>query len=634
MRRTFGLIGLLAVLLLLSACSGADGGPIQDDEPPTGDGDDTPDGDADDADGDDRTDGDDSRCPPSMHWDEAAQMCKPGAACPEGMRWDATRRMCVPDTGTEDGDLDEDGEQEEPDDLDEDLPDTFSCENMGLESIPFQQAASSAALYALAADVILPTRRGDWQLSERWSGCENYLFIQDYPRQASGWEPPLFSRDLGELLEKLPRNTHVFFLSVQEEAELMDQSFTLLDSQYRDLKRQMSEQDRAHWQHHLHWVTLPTGQLPEWLGQVFRSPRWGVGIDRFQRIRYIGSYADPTRYSSAQQWFGPNLAMAANEAVYYNFEARRESELDSQEAVTITVFDGEVLSDPAWEGVRGYAEVQLPDAETMRTFDSVELDLYMGCNGAGEYGTCPAWDYIVHLYLCDAEDPQRCNTEFGRWITTYHREGRWVHDVSPLLPLLAEGGTRRFAFYTQQPYEIHLKIRLLDKSLPLRPVQAIPLFTGGVFNTGYNDAYEPLQIDIPQEADAVALATVITGHGMANPGNCAEFCNTTHHFQVNESESVVSFPQAGKERDCQNQVDQGTVPNQYGTWWYGRSGWCPGKEVLIERHDVTGAVTPGQTAEIRYAGYFRDAPYSGGGANIVMTSWLVIYETRSDAARR
>ena len=36
-----------------------------------------------------------------------------------------------------------------------------------------------------------------------------------------------------------------------------------------------------------------------------------------------------------------------------------------------------------------------------------------------------------------------CDYEVGHWITSYHREGRWVHDVSGILPIFAAGGKIR-----------------------------------------------------------------------------------------------------------------------------------------------------------------------------------------------
>ena len=434
----------------------------------------------------------------------------------------------------------------------------------------------------------------------------------------------LWDRDVDKLIDTLPDNTHVFFCSNIYNVEQRTAALDAMDIKISAILLIKTPAEREKLKRRLHIANWNCTSMDNVIGDINETVGWGVGIDRFQRIRYIGSYADPGRYDASQSWFAPNLSMAANEAKYYNFEYEREERLQAENATVLQLFDGEVLKDPGWAGEKGYADVTFPDAETMQGFDSMELDLYLGCDGEGEYGTCPAWDYLVNLYLCDKDDPDTCNVEFGRWITTYHREGRWVHDVSALLPLIREGGTRRFAFYTQQPYEGRLSIRLFDSGKDARPVESHFLFSGGSFGPEYNDQYAPVTIPIPGDATKVELATVITGHGMESPGNCAEFCNTTHHFTVNGQENVIDFPYIGNDLGCMEQVVNGTVPNQYGTWWYGRSGWCPGKEAPVTMTDVTSAVTPGQNAVIEYRGLFNGQPYTNGAARIDLTSWLVI----------
>ena len=46
-------------------------------------------------------------------------------------------------------------------------------------------------------------------------------------------------------------------------------------------------------------------------------------------------------------------------------------------------------------------------------------------------------------------------------------------------------------------------------------------------------------IHLPADAVRVELVSVISGHGGATPGNCAEFCNTTHHYFVNGTEMRI-----------------------------------------------------------------------------------------------
>ncbi len=611
---------MLIALFLFGGCDGDSGGDGFSDP----DGDVMSDGDA-----------DASSCPDGFYRDSETGACLPGRPCPNGFVWDAASGTCRPENvdsdgdetdGDEgDGDLDEsEAEIEAEEDAIVVPPDTFQCSDLGLAVRSFEDVEAATDLYAKAADLTLQTTAGEWNLKDNWTGCETYLFIQQNPRQNQGFGTPLWSRDVDDLLERLPENAQVFFiLSTTDSLAII----TLLKSLREDVEAAIADEEKAvqdRWYHRIHYVNESVQNLSGWLGTVLKSPGWGVGIDRLQCIRYIGSYADQTRYDAGVGWYAPNLSMAANEAIYYNFEAEREERMAAQTATVLSAFAGEELSDPGWAGTKGYADVVFPNAETMAEMDTMELDLYLGCVGDGEYGDCPAWDYIVHLYLCEVENPDTCNIEIGRWITTYHREGRWVHDVSHFLPLFAAGGTRRLAFYTQQPYEVELSIRLMNQAKESQPSEATHLFSGGAFNADYNSQYEARTLSIPADAVAVKLATVITGHGMASPGNCAEFCNTSHHFGVNDDEIQLDFPQAGTNTGCMDQVGEGTVPNQYGTWWYGRSGWCPGREVAPVLTDITSLVTKGAENVFTYSGFYRDEAYTGSGANIRMESWLVI----------
>ena len=129
-------------------------------------------------------------------------------------------------------------------------------------------------------------------------------------------------------------------------------------------------------------------------------------MDRFQTVREVGYIADP-----ATGWSTTPLKHAGYEAEFFNFEARREAELASQEDVlTVNVFDSVTMSDGGWAGVRTYAEVVLPDAATMAQYDTLELDLDMAC-GHPEYEACPEWDYLVYAYLCSDATEENAYTE-------------------------------------------------------------------------------------------------------------------------------------------------------------------------------------------------------------------------------
>lgn len=512
---------------------------------------------------------------------------------------------------------------------DDTAPDVFDpsadCDTLGLPSVPFVDAEPSARLYDAAADLTLHTTEGDWNLKQNWSGCDAYLFVPQEPVQNTGaptatWDK---KRDNKTLVANLPDNTHVFFLS-SERGD--DNRLAALDALKADIDEQLDTYDadeRAWKARHIHYVTDRDTQADGWLGESLGSPGWGVGIDRMQRVRYIGSFADPERYNDSYGWFEPNISMVTNEARYYNYEATRQAALDAEGATLVPALTGEVVSDPGWAGVVTKVDVELPDAATMATFDTLELDLTMLCQGDGEYGECPAWDYINWAYLCREDDPDTCDIELGRWITTYHREGRWVHDVSPILAYLKNGGTRRIAFYSQQPYNVSLTLRLSDKGSADRPDDAQVLYTGGGLSPAYNER-EPVQVDIPADVSRVALAVVMSGHGQNGNPACMEFCGSEHTFSVNGNDNVIAYAITDRTYGCMDQIEDGAVPNQYGTWWYGRNGWCPGKQVDMEVVDITDQVLFGQTNTFDYTVANLDRDLDSGG-DLIVTTWLVYY---------
>lgn len=226
-----------------------------------------------------------------------------------------------------------------------------------------------------------------------------------------------------------------------------------------------------------------------------------------------------------------------------------------------------------------------------------------------------------------------CNTEIGRWITSYARGGHWLMDASPLLSMVKDGGDRTIRFQSSYGYGNTLNFHFSNQDKGGSATQAVPLFNGGSFNQDYNSQYEPLEIEIPSDATRVELYAVISGHGWgADLENCAEFCNHTHHFSVNGTEYVKDHPEAGDSRGCIDQISLGTTPNQYGTWPFGRGGWCPGMQVDPWIVDVTDSVQKGQVNTITYQGLFNGIDYvpqasnsgQGFGANINMKSYLVI----------
>lgn len=252
-------------------------------------------------------------------------------------------------------------------------------------------------------------------------------------------------------------------------------------------------------------------------------------------------------------------------------------------------------------------------------------------------GTCSGPDGESDAdYVCNSDGTGfndqtcACNDEMARYITTYHRESWWWADASHALAWVKEGGDFPVRFlwatpWNKQPSYITMRARFTNNDKGGTPDVVVPLYFGKNLNETYNDR-DPISVEIPDDATRVELVSIISGHGQTGDYTCAEFCRTDHIFTVGEATYETELTNAGVTQGCENLVPEGVVPNQAGTWWYGRNGWCPGQEVHPWVEDVTADVTPGGTTEVTYQALRGDRePDSSDGGNIVLSSWLVIY---------
>lgn len=373
-----------------------------------------------------------------------------------------------------------------------------------------------------------------------------------------------------------------------------------------------------------------------------------LAIDRRGRLREFGTIPFPFSF---QGFTNPDpMQLVAKEAQLYHFEQGLDERLAAEDAagktVMVPVYEGTWASDPGWTGQQAIVDVMLPDAAAMARFDKLEVELTLSCDENNRKGGCPAWDYLVYLYLCDNDSETRCRTEFGRWITPYWSGGRWVTDLSPMLALLTDGGPQRFGFWTVQRYKLDMTFRLTDTGAQTAPKVAHRILSGGAFWKDYNKDRFPMVFAVPDWAKKVELASLLTGHGNGRDlHNCGEFCNHTHHIVVNGGpEHVRAHPEAGTDYDCLNRVSGGVVPNQAGTWVFGRAGWCPGLDVPMWQLDITPEVQAGWNT-LTYQGLFNGADYisepippatgppdGGYDARIELTGWVVYYGDKDATA--
>lgn len=488
----------------------------------------------------------------------------------------------------------------------------------------------------LAEDFTLPLRDGtDWTLSDHWTGCESYLFLPDWIPAYADRSGSVWDRDLADLVDRSPDNVHYFFVSMEADKPAADAALDALSATVDQVIDDLGKKKAEWWGGHLHVVKQRASALDSWVGAALQGSigENGLAVDRMQRVRAIGSWADPARYNPSVGWYDNNLRYAAKEVEGFNAESRRQARMEEAQAgLDVPLFSGEVISQ--------YAEVDatLPSAEEMGDFDTFEIDVEMRCpNPAsnelyqlvdGAYvDNCGAWDYLAYLWVQEEDGSW---TELGRFITTYHREARWVLDATPMLALLLDGGPRRFKWewappWNVQPTETHLALRFSNQGKGISPATATKVATGGGFNGLYNEGRLPVDVAIPADAAKVELVSIVTGHGAAT-NQCAEFCDHQHQFTVGGSAYRVEFPEAGTLSGCEDAgIDEQMTPNQWGTWWFGRGGWCPGQPVVPRVFDITGDVTPGQTAAVGYEGQYNGGTPPDNSGDIVLNAWVVTY---------
>ena len=483
--------------------------------------------------------------------------------------------------------------------------------------------AGSAAYYAVAPDFTVETTQGSWNFAENWDGCHSYVF--EFYYSASEYSDAIWSSDIGDLADDSPETAHYFFLSYTDdeatrvsEIESMENA---LESALATRPKDEADAIRARF----HFV-LDHGWDAGWLSEMYA---YHFSIDRFQTIRPVGMLYD-YMYGTYP------LSYLAHESAYFDFEWQRQEWLNTVEWTEVEVYVDEDISDSSWSGTKVYSDVDLSGLD-LDAYDTLYLDLTMDCyNDADGNEACPEWDREVNLYLCDADDPDSCSGEFGRWMTPYARPGRWVTDHSGLLALLRGRTEARFGFHTIDRYEVSLTLRLANSGAGTgSPSTATEAWGSLSLDENYNANREDLTFDVPASATKVEFVTILTGHGSAtDTENCAEFCNHEHHFSVNGGEAFMKDHQdAGTWSGCLDRVNEGVVPNQWGTWPYGRAGWCPGHDVVPWAIDITDQVNAGGENTMSYTvtvdGEEYVPVYSGSGdyyPTISMSSWIVFWE--------
>tara|TARA_B100000003_G_scaffold58663_1_gene52139 strand:- start:446 stop:3487 length:3042 start_codon:yes stop_codon:yes gene_type:complete len=479
----------------------------------------------------------------------------------------------------------------------------------------------------------VPTLDGTFTFQNKWTGNDVYLFMFKYTDGSGNSNSGTWSTNPGTFIRNLPDNTHLFYGS-------FDSTYhNDVLSRKSDVEARLNPSEEEQWDGRIHYIDMDASNIQGGLGQMisnFNSPFF-MGIDRFQRARDTGSiYAwvsqtnDPFHYTyEPHQW---------------NAEFEPEIRMQDDGIDVVTLYDFERHAGGWGANHNSYRNASFTMPNNMSSYDTLEVFHEHACDersnryqkSDGSYGGCHEWDYLAHLYICDADNSSVCGTEFMRWITTYGREGRWLTDISPYLFMLEDDQERRFRYKGANKGDMTIKFLFSNWGSGERAFDAEFGFTGGQFDGTYNNEsryVRSLNFTVPDNTTRVEIVATITGHGFQkDDANCAEFCDHQHHYYMGSNHAYEWHPIVYSSTGCENEVSNGVVANQYGSWPYGRAGWCAGQDVKQWNHDITSWVDMnGQVNELTYRGLFNGQEYnptgesSKGGRNIVAEIWVVFY---------
>jgi len=333
-----------------------------------------------------------------------------------------------------------------------------------------------------------------------------------------------------------------------------------------------------------------------------------------------------------------------------------------------------------WGGGTNIRNIELP--ENMEDFDSFAIYTYEAC---ADHKGCNEWDFIGYLNAYESEcslmefslyndcinqilpeftSQEVCENnghrwddggedgspsckgkwnrvwkaEIGRYITAYNREGRYISDATPMLGVLKNENINEFNYWQPNAYGLTIKLFFWNENKEYTPVGAEYLHGATrKFNLDYNNIFgseNPFSYNVTDNTEKVEIVTFFTGHGHSSTDeNCAEFCNHQHEFTINGNTlNLLEHPNGGTPYGCYNRVHEGVSANQYGTWVYGRAGWCPGQDVEYNRIDITSESSIGEN-RLNYRALYQGEEYDpsvtdsdGYLPEIKLRMWIITYE--------
>ena len=477
----------------------------------------------------------------------------------------------------------------------------------------------------------VPTLDGTFYFQQEWTGYDVYYFLFKYTDSSGNSNSGTWGQSPGPFIRGLPDNVHVFFGS-------FDSTYhTDIVNRKAAVENALNPSEEEDWDGRIHYIDQRANTISGGLGQMisnFNSPFY-MGIDRFQMARETGSlYAWTTSSNDPKHLI--------HEPHQWNAEFPVEIRRQDSAIHEVTALDFYRHSGGWGGGFTSTTTAAFPS--NLTDYDTLEVYHEHACDersnrhqkSDGTTGGCHEWDYEANLRICKRDNASSCGTEFMRWITTYGREGKWLTDISPYLFMLDNDDNRTFKYRGANKGDLTVTFLLSNWNSGLRGQDADFAFTGGQFDGTYNNLSKytrDLNFTVPSWADKVEIVATITGHGFGQDNaNCAEFCDHQHHYYLNGFTTYEWHPIVSSSEGCENEVQNGVVANQFGSWPFGRAGWCAGQDVKQWTYDITSwSDMNGGVNHLTYRGLMNGQEYvpsdgiGNGQRNIHAEIWVVYY---------
>ena len=460
-----------------------------------------------------------------------------------------------------------------------DSPDRWSVDANGCAVVQLPVGWTSASSLNGPMQVVpqfsFPTLNGTFNFQNRWTGHDVYFFMFKYTDSSGNSNAATWGQNPGKFIRNLPANTHLFYGSFDNSYhnDIIQQRNAVLAG--------LSTSEEAHWDSRIHYIDVDASNLGGGIGNMissFNNPLY-MGIDRFQLARETGSL-----YAWTSQSNDPfHLSHEPNQWVA-EFPTKIREQDPAVHAVQIMDFQ---RHSGGWgSGYSSFANATFDLPNDLTSYDTLEVYHEHACfertnryqKSDGSYGGCHEWDYLAYMFICDRDNDTVCNTESVRWITTYGREGMWLTDISPYLFMLNDGEDRRFKYAGANRGDLTVTFLFSNWGSGTRAINATYAFSGGQFDGTYNNESRynrQLNFTVPSYATSVEIVATITGHGFnQDTANCAEFCDHQHYYTMGQHQTYEWHPIVYNNEGCENEVRNGVVANQFGSWPFGRAGWC------------------------------------------------------------